>query len=330
VGTNAAGSLALPNKNFGVRVSGSFSVLGDASEGNANIISGNGLGGVYLSGTGNVFRGNLVGTSPAGSFTMANGGDGIANVGSNTLIDWNIFAGNDRFGVYVQGEGVTVKNNFIGTNVLGTSAIPNGNTGAYVLSPGCIFRDNVVSGNRLSGVYVASPRVVLTGNVIGLNFYGNASIPNGFNGLELGSSDITVGGVLPGEGNLISSNTNHGISASYSGTAIFGNWIGTDITGTKDLPNKASGIFVSGSNVQVGGLESGQNNTIVGGLSNGVTVSGSNVLIRGNLIEKSLLGVQMDGRNGLIEQNVIRSNTIFGIFFVSLDFERRVVNNSVY
>jgi hypothetical protein len=258
VGVNAKGSEALPNKNHGVYVKASFAVVGDISPGDGNQVSGNELGGILSAGTGNVFRGNKIGTDYTGSFAIANGYDGIVVMGMETLVERNIIAGNDRIGVFVQATNVTVRNNYVGINANSTAAVPNANHGVYVQGTGCVVHGNVLSGNGLAGIFIGISRTVVTGNVIGLNFYGNISIGNGANGIEIGIPDVTIGGTLPGEGNLIAANNQNGILASYARIAIFGNRIGTDITGTIGFANKGSGVVVAGPNIQIGGLESGQ------------------------------------------------------------------------
>ncbi len=56
----------------------------------------------------------------------------------------------------------------------------------------------------------------------------------------------TIGGTLPGAGNLISGNSGAGVLIDYStaaaaGDVVQGNLIGTDETGTFPIPNSGPG-----------------------------------------------------------------------------------------
>lgn len=50
----------------------------------------------------------------------------------------------------------------------------------------------------------------IQGNRIGTNAAGDAALPNGGNGVEIGDG-VTVGGTAPGAGNLISGNSMSGV-----------------------------------------------------------------------------------------------------------------------
>ena len=57
----------------------------------------------------------------------------------------------------------------------------------------------------------------------------------------------TIGGTAPGEGNVISGNTDYGVDISGAGTdsnSVVGNYIGTDAAGTADLGNATDGVAI--------------------------------------------------------------------------------------
>ena len=113
IGTDATGTVALGNRNFGVEIgSGSGNTIGGTTVGAANVISANQDGGVFISGkgtTGNVVQGNLIGTDITGTMALGNptGGVEIFNgaasntIGGTTAIAGNLIAHNGGPGVIV-------------------------------------------------------------------------------------------------------------------------------------------------------------------------------------------------------------------------------------
>jgi hypothetical protein len=154
--------------------------------------------------------------------------------------------GEAAISVAVQGESanVRIQGNFIGTNATGTSNlegarnIGNGQNGIFlgvnvsgVMIGGTNPADrNLISGNGYNGIHIEGvalagpmPNVIL-GNLIGTNKAGNGSIPNGHNGIRIvDAEENTVGGVAAGSRNVISGNTQNGIS--IEGQHAFGNTI---------------------------------------------------------------------------------------------------------
>ena len=101
---------------------------------------------------------------------------------------------------------------YIGTNLAGTAASPNGtgivftgNVGGSVghrIGGLAAAQRNVISGNTVDGVRIQSATtttVLIQGNYIGTNATGTAAIPNGFHGVTItGSPGNFVGGLPPG------------------------------------------------------------------------------------------------------------------------------------
>src|SRR5581483_9352651 len=71
IGTNAAGNAALPN-GYGVSIAGSNNTVGGTTSGARNLISGNSVDNLTLTGTGSLVLGNYIGTNPAGNAALAN------------------------------------------------------------------------------------------------------------------------------------------------------------------------------------------------------------------------------------------------------------------
>jgi hypothetical protein len=139
IGTNAAGTAAVPNVR-GVFLDGSTNMtVGGATAGQGNVISGNGSGGNdravnLFNVSGSFVQGNLIGTNAAGTAAMSNGaGVFIAGGSGNTIggagAARNIISANVNNGIVINNsDGNTVQNNFIGTDINGTANLGNGQT----------------------------------------------------------------------------------------------------------------------------------------------------------------------------------------------------------
>ncbi len=79
IGTNAAGTAALPNTQSGIEIDDTDGVtIGGTVAGAGNLISGNTYYGVYLGGAQNTLvQGNFIGTASDGVSDLANGRDGV-------------------------------------------------------------------------------------------------------------------------------------------------------------------------------------------------------------------------------------------------------------
>jgi hypothetical protein len=88
IGTNAAGTLALRNREQGVNINPdplfTNNLIGGISTGAGNLISGNSSG-IFIQAPGNTVQGNLIGTDITGTKKLDTG-DGIQAVAPNTLI----------------------------------------------------------------------------------------------------------------------------------------------------------------------------------------------------------------------------------------------------
>ncbi len=134
IGTNAAGSSALPNGRIGVFVfSGSGNRIGTNSDGvsdaaERNLISGNAEAGISLvGGTSTLIAGNLIGTNLAGTAPLPNAAGIDVQNSNNNLIGntaagaGNVIANNTSNGVWISGG--------TGNAVLGNSIYNNGRLG---------------------------------------------------------------------------------------------------------------------------------------------------------------------------------------------------------
>jgi len=99
-------------------------------------------------------------------------------------------------------------------------------------------------------------------------------------------SAVTIGGSDPAMRNLISSNTQDGILLySAQDSAVLGNYVGTDASGSAALPNGEGVALLFTSDVAVGGSSSGAGNLVSGNVGAGITFSfGASGSVEGNRI----------------------------------------------
>lgn len=155
------------------------------------------------------------------------------------------------------------------------------------------------------GATVAQVR--LYGNYVGTNAIGSAAMANGSSGVYFwngNQSDIDIGGSSAGQGNLISGNTQYGISLAGGNTyRIYGNKIGVDRSGTAALANGNAGVDMQGTtaSVSIGGSGAGEGNILSKNGAYGVAVRGTaNVItIKGNTIGSGVTGSETTLGNGM-------------------------------
>ena len=230
-------------------------------------------GGIILhTGNGCLIENNYIGLLPGG--TPWGNRNGIL-LGSEThVITENIISGN-TYGIHAFLGGHTIDRNRIGTNpdATSTSLTLRNTIGVYIESGadnnaiGLSGTGNVISGNG-NGVYLASQGNTILGNKIGTDRTGTIALGNSI-GIHASQATYTViGGTDPGETNLISGNIS-GISLGGYST-VWGNFIGTDFSGSVAIPNQTGLSVQSASYVLIGGTGTGQGNLISGNSNAGI------------------------------------------------------------
>ncbi len=281
---------------------------------------------------GNTVAGNFVGTDSTGTVALGNSGFGTISasgisdnhIGGATPADRNLISGNGgSFAVIVSGASVSsnfIQGNYIGVDVTGTAALanigvgvaafgaPNTTIGGLTPTPGTP-PGNLIAGNAGWGVEVSfatATNNTVQGNLIGTNATGTAALGNAGGiaiGANAGANNNLIGGTADGARNVISGNSNYGISFSSgdvasSANTVQGNYIGPDITGTVALsPNQTGILFNGGDHTQVGGAAPGAGNLISGNgqpstVKPGVYVGGA---ATGSVFQGNLIGTQADG-----------------------------------
>ena len=188
--------------------------------------------------------------------------------------------------------GVTIQGNLInlaaagerdadaGVPVLDVSHRPR-RLGAHVLG-------NAIAGGS-SGIFVNGSGHTVRGNFLGTDATGTVALGLSESAIDVAGTNHVIGGSAPGQGNVIASaDFYQGLLLGGSGHVVYGNFIGTDVTGTLDFGNPRVGVNAAGTNLTIGGINPGEGNTIAfnGATfgSGGIAVSGQQVRIRGNRI----------------------------------------------
>jgi titin len=263
IGTDATGKKAVANVLAGVLVQGCSNVIGGATAGSGNVISGNRQQGIFLAGInghvmGNIIQGNLIGLDATGTNSLGNANAGIGisgaannQIGGTSAAARNVISANGNsvsglggvFFVYAGTTGNQFQGNYIGTDASGTLALANVNDGIYLQQAATNFiggsaagAGNLISANGADGIYLTNASWnVIQGNYIGTRADGTRALGNVFHNVELdvNATNNTIGGSTPGAGNRIAfAQTslrdgvrvrNGSLNNLISGNSIFGN-----------------------------------------------------------------------------------------------------------
>lgn len=294
-----------------------------------NVISGNRDHGILITGSStnwNMVQTNYIGTNVSGdqrhflgSFTQRVGvatADGARynTIGGTSAGAGNLISGNGGPAVSISGAGTSdnaVQGNYIGTNAAGSKAL--GNATGVVVWAGAVATKiggttaserNVISGNVDAGVWSEGGTASVQGNYIGTDASGASAIGNGI-GVVIGATGTTVGatnGAPLLARNVISGN-GAGVVVDESTAIVQGNFIGTDASGTKSLPNAGDGVQLVAASATIGGATAGLGNRISFNEGGGVAVyGGGSSAIRGNAIfSNGKLGIDLVAAAEVVE-----------------------------
>ena len=313
-GLDATGTLDLGNGGSGLSEFGTSVVIGGSAAGQGNVSSGNSYDGMAVGGGTVQMLGNRIGTNAAGTASIGNIGYGARISGSDVTIGGsaagagNLFSGNGNNGLYIDStaSGVVVKGNTAGLNATGTADLGNGGTGIGDLGSGTVIggtlagEGNISSGNSYYGLGLGGQNTTVLGNRLGTNPAGTAAIANDVGGIYITGVNITVGGTTAAARNLVSGNgSGIGVQDMADGIYLYGNYIGTDVTGALKLANSGSGVATYGANVSIGGTVAGSGNIISGNGGEGIYIGGgSGLAIRRNYIGTDATGMFALGNGG--------------------------------
>ncbi|MCX8091522.1 MAG: immunoglobulin domain-containing protein [Verrucomicrobiae bacterium] len=275
IGTDASGARRVGNGFAGIRIESPAQQVGGVVAGARNVISGNTNSGIYLFGPGasnNVIEGNFIGTTASGAAALGNGYAGINvenapgnQIGGTSSGARNLVSGNALNGIIVQFVGASnnvIQGNYIGTDVTGTAAVPNG---ANLSPPGTAIAGgvdiagapnnliggveagagNLISGNWRDGVCIGDAGATnnrVQGNLIGTKADGVSPLSNETHNVDIrvpgGAHNNLVGGESPGAGNVIAHVGSPG--PGYDGVRVRDGNVGNLIRGNSFFGNALS------------------------------------------------------------------------------------------
>lgn len=247
IGTNAAGTAALPNSDSGVVLIESLgTVIG--APGAGNVISGHPASGILIIATTTpgvptsdsfnaTIQGNFIGVDATGQVAIPNT-DGVTieadfapqsdvTLGGTAPGAGNLLSGNRNFGAQIFSiRTLIIQGNLVGTDPAGQRAIPNRAGGLYfpinpnvpsdyaiTIGGDVAAARNIISGNVGDGINVGGQNngfVRMRRNLIGTQSDGVSPLGNAGNGIAL-SRSATLGGTAAGDGNVIAHNGGAGV-----------------------------------------------------------------------------------------------------------------------
>ena len=232
---------------------------------------------------------------------------GLTVTGDRATIEGLIINSFDAAGIGLLGsDGSVIIGNYVGLGPSGAVGAANG-TGIVISQSAANStigghleaHRNIISGNTGAGIDLsglsgtAGNRIV--GNFIGTDVTGTQALGNGI-GVQLsdGVQNNTVGSSTAVERNVISGNGT-GVRIAGADTqqnAIYGNYIGTDLTGGLAIPNTTGVHILNGARFNsVGGTATSQGNVISANSVYGVDLNDAD----DNAVYQNLIGVTASG-----------------------------------
>jgi titin len=217
----------------------------------------------------------------------------------------NLLSQNALNGVIIWGKKNVVIGNLVGTDVTGSRSLPN-QYGVFVSEYGVDTtvgglksgEGNLMSGNSSANLDTWGLRTKVIGNVVGLNLQGNRALTPASHSdviMESGATDNVIGGTVSAARNVISG-ADFGVIFSDPNTyqnSVIGNYIGTDITGTRAVPNTNGVVIFMTNHNRLGGSAPGEGN-LISGNTRGVDLNGYGV--SDNIILGNKFGLDSAGR----------------------------------
>ena len=244
-----------------------------------------------ISGSNGRVEGNFLGTDATGAQRLVDSGQEViaefgasgAVVGGASPAARNLLT---ACGVAVSAPagnvGVTIRGNLINLAAAGDATLtppcPSATFPIVVAGTGAQVIGNAIAGGS-SGIFLQGTGNTARGNHIGTDVTGTVVLGLSQSGMDVSGTGNVVGGSAPGDGNVIAgADLYQGLSLAGTGHVVYGNFIGTDATGTLDLGNHGIGINVGGNDMTIGGPGAGEGNTVA---FNGVTFGGGGIAIQG-------------------------------------------------
>jgi len=254
-------------------------------------------------------EGCFLGTDPTGTQRIVGTfgtqvmvtGENNATVGGSAPAARNLISVCQTGITIAGGTGHVVEGNLLGLSKNGdsllTPACPGTPFAINVNGSGNIVRNNVIAGGS-NGFSVNGTGHTFKGNFVGTDVTGTVLFGVYEHAFAVAGTNHVIGGTGPNDGNIVAgANFYNGLELNGSGHVVYGNFIGTDRSGTLDLGNLHAGIVGAGTDLTIGGVGAGEGNTIAFNSASGyagVLVQGQRVRIRGNRIYDNHGGLGID------------------------------------
>ena len=199
-----------------------------------------------------------------------------------------------------------------GTVVVNGSAAGTGTHGLTINAGSSTIRGLVIQGFGGNGILITGAGGnLIEGNFIGTDSSGLETTPNGANGVQIVDvPNNTIGGSVAASRNVISGNNGEGVridGANATGNIIIGNYIGVSASGSADMGNAASGVFIrrAPGNSVIGNVVSGNGGfagvAICGntGFCGGGDFGDQTSTAQGNVIQGNFIGTAADGTTSM-------------------------------
>ena len=244
VGIGADGATPMPNTGNGVWIDAGAHTCTIGSEDSgvaATVIAGNGKVGVYVGASDATIAGVFIGLDASGTKGVSNGGGGViigeiakrCTVGSvlshvKTVVSGNKDSTNQGppfNGIDTAGTGTVVRGAYIGTDVTGMKAIPNGQgirlrmtARESTIGSSDPNVKTIISGNGPTnsghGISCWAKQTVIKGAHVGVSADGKHAIPNGLSGIQINAGCVgaEIGQAMSAP-TVVGGNMHHGIDA---------------------------------------------------------------------------------------------------------------------
>jgi titin len=189
--------------------------------------------------------------------------------------------------------GTAIEGNFLGVDPTGVQPPGVGNGYGVVVdtsaSSTVVGGLTPAEGNIANSIIVSGPNTVVQGNLVGMEASGAAEVPAAA-GIQIQrTQQVLVGGTTAAARNVVAAGV---FLTSATNITIQGNYIGTDVTGSRANGTYNIGLqLLTSSNVLVGGTAPGAGNLISGHNQGGIEISESS----NNVVQQNLVGTDASG-----------------------------------
>jgi hypothetical protein len=206
IGVDPSGTQAVPNENLGIFILTPVGArVGGADPADRNVISGNGIRGLFANARDLQIKGNYFGTNAAGTAAIPNGFEGafVADnsgyqIGGPGPGEGNVFSGNGSSGLTLNGlNNSFVQGNKIGVGADGITPLGNGgDAGLFIIGLAATNLNNQIGGPATAANTIAfntkTGISLLDINAAGNRFQRNSIFENGLLGIDLDNNGPTA------------------------------------------------------------------------------------------------------------------------------------------